>query len=206
MVCRGCRDVTAELRGHVAKNAHGMRIGCGSRRMPPVASSNVDVFAFRDGVLCMARKPGAPISAAGPVFLLPKAADPPSDRVNGAPGVVLKQAHGGARRDGDLFSAMWTCPVGRIGGSQINVGATLTSRHAAISPQCLGDAGPSAGFTNQSLTKTPRTGNFLNAFWAILMASRSWSSSSLSTFLVTFGPVGQLVGGAINHINSRPAF
>jgi hypothetical protein len=46
------------------------------RRGTPVASSKVDVFAFRDGVLYMARKPGALISAAGPVFLLPKAADP----------------------------------------------------------------------------------------------------------------------------------
>jgi hypothetical protein len=58
-------------------------------------------FALRDRVFHMARKPGAFISAAGPVFLLPKAADPLLGSGKWGAGPVLKQAHGGARRDDD---------------------------------------------------------------------------------------------------------
>jgi hypothetical protein len=84
------------------------------------------------------------------------------------------------------FSKMSTCLVGRIGGIHDERGRGFTPRHASISPAVPVRRRPSAGFTNQSLTgTTPLTGNFLNAFAAILMASRSWSSSSLSTLLVT---------------------
>lgn len=83
------------------------------------------------------------------------------------------------------FSKMSTCLFGRIGGIHDQRGRDFAPRHAAISPAVPGRRRPSAGFTNQSTIRTPLTGNFLNAFAAILTASRSWSSSSLSTLLVT---------------------
>jgi hypothetical protein len=74
--CRGCRGVTAEVQLPGRSIVAEKHAQAAVRRGTPVASSKVDEFAHRDCALHMARKPGALISAAGPVFLLPKAADP----------------------------------------------------------------------------------------------------------------------------------
>jgi hypothetical protein len=76
VVFRGCRGLIAEVHERRSSTTRNARTQNAIRFGTPVAFSRVDAFAVRDGVLCMARKPGALISAAGPVLLLPKAADP----------------------------------------------------------------------------------------------------------------------------------
>ena len=91
---------TAERSGDV--NAHGMRIGCGlTRYQLPHRTSMCSRFAT--AFFVWPASPAPSFRPQAPYSSSPRLRTRSSDRVNGAPGVVLKQAHGGARRDGDLI-------------------------------------------------------------------------------------------------------
>ena len=102
VVCRGCRDVTAELRGRALQkrpwNAHRLRFDA----VRPLPHRRSMCSRFATAFFIWPASPAPSFRPQAPYSSSPRLRTRSSDRVNGAPGVVLKQAHGGARRDDDL--------------------------------------------------------------------------------------------------------
>ena len=79
-----------------------MRIGYGFDAVRPLPHRTSMCSRFATAFFIWPASPAPSFRPQAPYSSSPRLRTRSSDRVNGAPGVVLKQAYGGARRDDDL--------------------------------------------------------------------------------------------------------
>jgi hypothetical protein len=102
VVFRGCRGLIAEVRGHTSSRMPNVYAQNAIRLGTRVASSTGVRSRFATAFFVWPASPAPSFRPQAPYSSSPRLRTRSSDRVNGAPGVVLEHAHGGPRRDDDL--------------------------------------------------------------------------------------------------------